>query len=769
MIFPILSAKLHKPHLPDSMISKGVLLKDSQWASVILVSAQAGSGKSTAVSAWLSEQDRAYCWYSLDDWDNDLMQFFYYLAEGIKTIDGQAAEALKQLLDAYQTIGFEAYSRALIHQLHCVKSPFILILDDYHVIRNEQLHQVMRMLLEHLPPSMQLVLISREDPPFPLAKLRADKRLLEVRVSELKFTEDEANAFFSRQLQISLDPAQLRRLFQRTEGWIAGLQMAALSMQGLEDVNDFIEALIGSHYYVMDYLMEEVLEHHSSQIKAFLLQTSILESFSGDLCDALLQLDTGACSAMIERLVKTNSFIIPTDSSRQWYRYHHLFRDLLRQRLQGQPKSVLELLHRRAGLWLKANGREQEAIDHLLQANAFEEAAALIECKWAEMDSQLQSKSWLEVARRLPLVIIEKSPVLTMGYGWALLDMGDVETCTGWFGKALELYNRCQAGARPDDIIISDMAQFDMLPATVASAYAYIAAATGDIDGIFAHARYALTRIPKDQYSKRSVVDILLGFAHWESGDLKEAESVIAGSLNDIKRSSNTLIEYSYYMVLGELYIHQGSLSKAKAMFEQTIAKLIKEHLTPILLPSLYLGLAKIAFMQGDNGQSRALLEESKTYGRHYALMDWKYKHYLLLARIYCSEGLYDLARDCIHESRASYYLNPIPEDVTIDSIEKQIELGAAHQQPGQLPVPMNGKGQAFTKEHANQSLAEPLTARELEVLSLIVSGLSNQQICDTLFLALSTVKGYNQSIFGKLEVNRRMQAVAKAKELGLV
>ncbi|MBP1762406.1 MAG: putative transcriptional regulator, partial [Firmicutes bacterium] len=246
-------------------------------------------------------------------------------------------------------------------------------------------------------------------------------------------------------------------------------------------------------------------------------------------------------------------------------------------------------------------------------------------------------------------------------------------------------------------------------------------------------------------------------------------EAVIVRSLKNIKRAANPIMENSYPMVLGELYIQQGDLSKAQAMFEQTIARLIKENLVTIFLPSLYLGLAKIALLQGENGQAYALLEESKTYGQSYALMDWKYKYYLLLARIYCQEGLYDLALGCINESKTYYYINPIPDDISIDDLEKQIEAAAAHHQTRQLWGMQDENKLAFEKEHANQSLSDPLTVRELEVLALIVSGLSNQEICDTLFLALSTVKGYVQNIFGKLAVHRRTQAVAKAIELGLV
>jgi LuxR family maltose regulon positive regulatory protein len=240
--FSVLSAKLHKPQLSDNVISRAELLKDCHRAKVILVSAQAGSGKSTIISAWLSEQDRPYSWYSLDEWDNDLTQFFAYFIAGIKSIDRQAAESLEQLLEAFQSVGLESFMRALVHQLHSIDRPFILVLDDYHVIRNDQIHQVLRTILEHLPQSMQLVLVTREDPPFSLAKLRASKGLFELRISQLRFTEDEVRAFFSQQRNLTLEDEQLQHLIKRTEGWVAGLQLTALSMQGQEDIGGFIEA-----------------------------------------------------------------------------------------------------------------------------------------------------------------------------------------------------------------------------------------------------------------------------------------------------------------------------------------------------------------------------------------------------------------------------------------------------------------------------------------------------------------------------------------------
>ncbi len=783
-----MSSKLHRPQLPNNVISRVELLKDCHWANVILVSAQAGSGKSTIISAWLSEQDKPYSWYSLDEWDNDVTQFFAYFISGIKSFDKQSAESLEQLLDAFQSIGFETFIRALIHQLHTIDHSFILVLDDYHLIRNDQIHQVLRAILEHFPQLMQLVLITREDPPFPLAKLRASKGLFELRISQLRFTEDEVRAFFSQQLNFTLEEEQLQHLIKRTEGWVAGLQLTALSMQGLKDVGGFIEAFTGSHYYVMDYLMEEVLDRQTPEIKDFLLKTSLFEFFSVELCEAVVQLKPSTVSAIIEKLVKANSFIIPIESSRKWYRYHHLFRDLLRQRLEHEPEMDLDRLHHRAGWWFKNEGREQEAIHHFIKANAFEEAAAMIECKWVEMDLQLQAASWLNMAKQLPAAILERSPVLAMGYGWALLDTGDIEGSGVWLDKAQALYDLYQSAECPEGILISDTLQFDLLPATIASARGYSAAAKGDIEGTLKHTRDALMQIPSDQHLKRSLVAMMLAVAHWGKGELHEAEAVVIQCLEDSGIAENPMAYNSIYMVLGELYILQERLNEASELFKQLISRVSKENKVPILLASLYLGLAKVAFLHGDNQQAHALLEESKVYGQKYSLMDWKYKYYLMLARVYCSEGFYDLARDCVLESRVHYFMNPIPDDITFDDMENMIDQaetsGHLIQESideGNNKAPRQGLSKTeskglypnglphLKKEYANHALLESLTVRELDVLALIASGLSNQEICDTLFLALSTVKGYNQTIFGKLQVKRRTGAVARAKELGLV
>jgi len=346
--------------------------------------------------------------------------------------------------------------------------------------------------------------------------------------------------------------------------------------------------------------------------------------------------------------------------------------------------------------------------------------------------------------------------------------MGEVKSSEVWLDKAQSLYDQYRSTEVRKDFLICDTVQFELLPATIASARGYIAAATGDMEGVFKHSREALAQIPSGQHQKRSVVTMLLAIAHWGSGELDVAETFIAQSIEEASHEESPITSNSFYMVLGELYIQQGHLDKAFAMFEQTIARVVKENRVPLFLASLYLGLAKVAFLRGENQQAYALLEDSKAYGQKFSLMDWKYKYYLMLARVYCSEGFIDLARDCLRESRTHYFMNPIPDDISFE--EMDVTIGEAEKMQRSVSVSEDRSiNKAFLQEHANRSLAEPLTVRELEVLSLIASGLSNREICSTLFLALSTVKGYNQTIYGKLQVKRRTEAVNKAKALGLV
>lgn len=884
MNYQLLSTKLNKPesatlYVPRKDIEKK--LSDNFQAGLILVSSFAGSGKTTIISEWIKREHFNYVWYSLDARDNDLQLFFIYLLEGIKDLDQMIASELLQLWESFDSIGYDAFMRAFITNLHRIDKEFVLVLDDYHIIENEKIDTFIQLLIEYLPLKMKLVIITREDLAFPLSKYRVSNKILELRIADLRFTKEEAATFLANQLGQDIDEEQAALLTKRTEGWIAGLQLAVLSMQGVQDINRFVKEFSGRQTYVMDYLIEEVLEKQPQEVKDFLLKTSILEYFSFNLCDSLLDQGNGYSSRMIAYLQQNNLFLIPLDQDRKWYRYHHLFRELLRQRLPQYLQSIgsttVEELHCRAGDWFNQEGLSIEAIHHYLAGQFYNQAAALIECKWAEMDGQSQSSTWLAMSRLLPESIIENRPVLALGYGWALIDTGDLQGSQKWLARAQKLYEFYDKN--PEKLPVSDINQFNLLPATIAAGYAYIAAATADIEGIFKHSHDALAKAPPDQYQLRGIIAMLSGFAHWTSGDLLAAEKIIVDMVHTVGNKVNDLTLNSFYLALGELFIQMGRLKDAKSLFKNIISQVDGVSKVPILWASLYLGLANIAYLEGNNQEVYQLLKKSWEYGQNYALMDWEYKYYLLFAKLYASEGLFDMALDSIYESKKAYFVNPIPDycsleemelliqirkgpgllssedllmvdcfetnsipylaefsaavytekilaenpdpemlrkagsicNTLINSAKKQKRMGPcinylvlaskvkeAEGQFGERRLLLDeaavlAKDQDYyqpfleylsadeglnyvkkdvlhlKKEIANQRLIEPLTIRELEVLSLIVSGLSNQEISNRLFLALSTVKGYNQNIYAKLDVKRRTEAVAKARELGII
>ena len=903
MNIPVMKTKLHKPAFPSYAVRRTVLvdrLSEEPFGKLILVSAPAGFGKTTIVNEWLDERQLPFVWYTLDDWDNDLQQFFTYLATGLAAVDEGVSQGLLELLLSYQSIGCEAYIRALVTELHQTLLKFALVLDDYHFIKNEDIHHMMRLLLEHMPPHMILVVITREDPSFPFSNLRVKNRLIELKGADLRFGKNEVETYFER-MSLPVSDKDVLELTKRTEGWIAGLQLAGISMKGQNDIINIIDGFSGNHQFVMAYLTEEVLNQQSQEVKVFLMNTSVLDSFCDELCDSLLFHEKGKSKRIIEYLLHANTFLVSMDHEGKWYRYHHLFQDLLQKQYAISVPEFWEervhSLHASAARWYREQGDVQEAIRYYLKAENYEEAADIIESQWAEMDIQLQSYAWLNLAKMLPDETIGKRPVLSMGYGWALLDSGDIEHCAGYLDDAVKLYNRYREGCCSEgEIVISDWEQFELLPGTIATAYGYMAALTSDTENMFKYAYDALEKTPQELRRKRGLIEMLLAVAHWANGDLDQAEQVVKQAISDVEVDAIGLTVNAVTMVLGELKIHQGRLREAERIFERIIAKEEKEEKVPILSASLYLGLACIAFYKGDNKKSFYHMDKSKECGFSYSLVDWKYKYYIHLARLYCSEGLYDMALDCIMEGRASYVMNPIPEWISLDSMENLIRVkqgnepilkhwvgnlsygdqddihylqvfdamnhirfsltqplghrelealsavinrlsDAARRQNRKknlmeclilqsLIAKIKGNVKACTlllkdamkigmadnyiqpfldetdilddvyqtlladgevssfvqkiapgdhaidaviKQAANQSLAEPLTIRELEVLNLIVAGHSNQDICNSLFLALSTVKGYNQNIFGKLQVKRRTEAIARARELGLV
>ena len=378
----LLLTKLYiPPPRPNTVLRPRLVerLNEGMHGRLTLVSAPAGFGKTTLISEWLAGCERPVAWLSLDAGDGDPARFLAYLASALQTIDENYGKGLLAVLNTPQPQPppIESLLTGLLNEISTIPNNFVIVLDDYHVIDSSPVDQALNFLVEHQPPQMHLVIATREDPPLPLARLRAHGQLTELRAADLRFTPAEAADFLNRMMGLTLRDADIAALEARTEGWIAGLQLAALSMQGRADAAGFIQAFTGSHHFVLDYLASEVLDRQPEHVRSFLLQTAILDRLSGSLCDAVTNQNGGR--GMLETLERENLFVVPLDDQRQWYRYHHLFADVLRAHLtEAQPEQVTGL-HQRASAWYEQNGFAHDAIRHSLAAADFVRAAALIE------------------------------------------------------------------------------------------------------------------------------------------------------------------------------------------------------------------------------------------------------------------------------------------------------------------------------------------------------------------------------------------------------
>src|SRR5713226_8993041 len=456
-VTPILATKLYLPRLRPNVVFRPRLLErlnEGLHRKLTLISAPAGFGKTTLVSAWVEGIERPTAWLSLDEGDNDPARFLAYLVAALQTIAANIGEGVLGVLQSPQPPPTEAILMALLNEITTLPDNFVLVLDDYHVIDAKPVDQALTYLVEHLPPHMHLVITTREDPQLPLARLRARGHLTEVRTADLRFTPSEAAAFLNQVMSLKLSAEDIAALERRTEGWIAGLQLAALSMQGHEDAASFIRSFTGSHHFVLDYLLEEVLGQQSERVQRFLLRTSILDRMSGPLCDAVVLDPSISGQATLEYLEHANLFIIPLGDERRWYRYHHLFADLLRLRLHqsiasspAEAQSQVNELHLRASLWYEDHDLEIEAFQHAVAAHDVERAARLVEGKGMPLHFRGAVTPVLHWLESLPKTALNARPSLWVMYASAL-------TMTGILSGVEEKLQAAEAamqGTEPDD------------------------------------------------------------------------------------------------------------------------------------------------------------------------------------------------------------------------------------------------------------------------------------------------------------------------------
>ena len=638
MTTPLLTTKLYIPPPRPNLVPRPRLVERLDEGlrlgnRLTLISAPAGFGKTTLLSEWVGSCGRPVAWVSLDKGDEDPARFLSYFVAALQTIEANVGEGMLSAFQAPQPPPIEAILTALINEIAALPDPCALVLDDYHVIKAQPIHDALTFLLDHLPSQMHLIIATRVDPPLPIAHLRGRGQLTELRLTDLRFTHDEAAALLNQVMGLDLSADDVVALASRTEGWIAGLQMAAASMQGQEDVAGFIQAFTGSDRYILDYLIEEVFHRQPSSVQTFLLQTAILNRLTGSLCDAVTGQDDG--QATLERLERANLFIVPLDNERRWYRYHRLFADLLRKRLHQAQPDLVPTLHSRASGWYEQNELMAAAIDHALSAGDLERAARLIEqaAEATLMRSEIATfLSWMEM---LPDELVRARPLLCVFHAGALL----------WGGCPLDAIE-----ARLQDAVEAD--PDGSVTGEVAAIRALLAAHQGDVRHSTELSDRALELLPEESLFLRSVVAGSLGLAYLWSGDIVAATRTFDKLARIGQETGNFMLTVMALRRLARLRRMQGQLHEARAFYEQALELAVDRQGRPLPIAGLAMtGLGELWREWNDLEAATRYLTEGIELIHQWAETG-TLEGYLYLARVRQAQGDEDGTREAIQKAQ---------------------------------------------------------------------------------------------------------------------
>jgi LuxR family maltose regulon positive regulatory protein len=897
---PLLKTKLHIPQIRDAdLVPRPILmtrLTEGLQGKLTLVAAPPGFGKTTLVSQWLALlrlQDKKFvnrsAWLSLDENDNDPARFLAYTVAALQTVAPQVGRSLSGMLTGPHPPSIEALLTALINDIAGLQAPLLLVLDDYHLVTTPTIQAGLTFLLDNMPQQMHLVITCRAEPSLPLARLRARGQLIEIRADDLRFSVEEAAHFLTGVMGLDLAGQDVAALEDRTEGWVAGLQLAALSLKKQTDQRRFVAEFTGSHRYILDYLADEVLRQQPAEILDFLLKTAVLERMCASLCEAVLGRGdvpvSPASEAMLETLEAANLFIIPLDDERRWYRYHHLFADLLRHRLQQAYPDQVAGLHQRAALWYRERGLLAEAIHHALQAKEYAFAAPLIEDM--AMPALLRAEpyavsNWL---KQLPERLIQTRPWLCVLDGWILLikAIGQEEA------RLVEVRLQ-QAEARLEGH--EDKAR---LAVYIAVMWSYVAQVRGDLPAAIEHARLAQAQLSSGDLVLRSFTALSLGTSYAYLGNLKAAQAALEEAEALGVEIGNAFTAWVSRDHLARLQVERGRLVQAVEQYRQAIGQVIGQPAPPSPVAGIYyIELADILREWNDLDEAIQMLQQGFELIRQGSLEEMMVLGYLIQARIVQAQGDGPGALARIEQAEAllrKHELSVFPawvgavrtriylcqgylikaalwaqtcnlplndeaglrqhpgeyttlvrvliaqgDSVALTLLERMqrvmeddgrqgrvIEVLAlqalARQSQGDTEQALEALAQSLSLAEAGGymrlyldegepmarllaqlpaspyrdkilarfaalqvkdenivkrkseivNLPEALTAREVQILGLIAAGLSNKEIAEELVLSLSTVKWYTSSIYGKLGVRRRTEAVERGRSLEII
>ena len=901
---PLLWTKLFIPPIRPNRVTRPRLseqVNNGLDKALILISAPAGYGKTTLISGWLHETEISSTWLSLDEDDNDPIRFLQYFITALQKIVPTIHLDLLGVLQDRQPASYKFLLNIIINEIAGRAIPFVLVLDDFHTIHAQPVLEILTHFLEYLPPQAHVVILSRTDPPLPLSRLRVRNQLIDIRADQLRFTQEEITIYLNEMMGLKLSTADIIALDERTEGWIAGLQLASIALQaaasqphistqGKDDVHGFVSAFTGSHYYIMDYLAEEVLRLQTESVRSFLLQSSILDRMCGSLCDDVLEADqTGSVNgqAMLEALEQMNLFIIPLDNERRWYRYHHLFADVLNRRLEQLYPHLLPDLHRRASRWYEHNGYTFDAIRHTLMAGDQDRAAQLVDqngCLLLMRGEVINLLNWIEAvepySQTLPWIAIQK--------GWALCLTGQLDRAE-WPLHAAEQLISC--------LEVTDNVR--TMSGAVTAARAYRANIQGDTRLAADLARQALDYLPvSNDFSctLRSVATSILGDSCWLEGNLVEAQRAYTDAVLISQSAGNIHMVIIANSNLADILMEQGQLHQADRIYSETLqmATLPDGQISP-LAEKVYAGLSRISYewnhLEDAAKYVQQCIELSRRWGSYesqamgyvmlaglelaqcnpekaqgamvaadqliseYSFTPWRSNSlksalarlwiaqgdlerasyliqksgipvddipgegqipyaqeplYLTLLRLHQARGDFDavlglslrLLQNLDETNRVGYVIEILVHralafqgkremDHALAVLEKAFSLAQpegfmrtfldegepmakllyqarSHRiGTGYAAELLSAMGNAFGSNlPPAEFLIAPLTLRELEVLNLIETGCSNQEIAARLVISIPTVKRHISNIYAKLGASSRTQAVTRGKEL---